>query len=575
MRLRSFLPSRASRRCDRSSGIRGALVVFAWLLGVAPTAAADSDSRRPQPPQLRGGGPPLSSHARVTVPHLLPGVGAAASASHPGKWLVGARPGPRADALAGRYGAEKLSPRGIYRVDRRRARPLADALRAAGVYRFAEPNRKVRRTQAPAGGDDVAATDWRYAINPPAALAPPPGNVPLTAVIDDAADTTHPDLAGVRSARVTAFTDWHGTAVASLIAANANGFGMIGVYPGAPVLSIGTTLTTGDIARSIAYAVESGARIINLSLGGDYSYAVELEIAYAVSQGRLPVAAAGNDRDTVLPDGTANPVNYPAALPHVLSVASMGASGASSQFSTSNGAVDVSAPGERVLAAVPTWLDRDGFADGYMRVDGTSFASPIVAGAAAWLIAARPGLHPAQAADLLRYTARNIGPAGWDEDSGYGVIDLRAALDAGTPDLDPMEVNDDIPWVNGTRFLRPDPPLFRRSHRRRSVDAQVDWWKDPVDVYRLQLPPRRRLLITVGTLRWADPDLEIFSARARTAYRRRGLIGFSRRAAGKSDRVIVPAARRSRIVYAVVYHPGEDADNYNAPYRLTVKRIRR
>jgi hypothetical protein len=510
------------------------------------------------------------------APDILPGAGAHAAARESATWLVGARPGRRADAVAARFGAKRLTDRGIYLTARVRARALASALRAADVYRFAEPNGSLARAQAPPGGDDVSATDWRPVINPPTGAPPAPDRAVLTAVIDDAADSTHPELAGVRSGGVTAIGHWHGTAVASLIAAHANALGMVGVYPGAPLLSLGTTLTFGDIARNIARAVNAGASVINLSVGSPvYRYAIDLEVAYAVSQGVLVVAAAGNDRDSVLPDGTANPVIFPAALPHVLSVASMGPTGASSQFSTSNGAVDVSAPGEAVLVAVPAHMDGDGVPDGFMRVEGTSFAAPIVSGAGTWLMSARPGLSATQAADLLRYTARDLGRSGWDEDSGFGLIDLGAALASGAPHLDPLEVNDDIPWVNGTRFTRPYAAIFRRSQRRRSISAQVDMWKDPADVYRVQVPARRRLRVTARPASYADSELEIYSTRARTIYGRHGRIDGSYAPAGRLDTVTVPAARRARVVYAVVYHPGQMADYIDAPYRLAIARLRR
>ena len=546
--------------------MRRVLVLALALLGPLPVASAASAATSRSRATLPAG---------TVAPDVLPRGQAGAATVAPRTWLVGARPGRRADIAAARIGAGKVTDRGVYVVARRDARALARAFSRAGVYRFAEPDWALAPSQAPMGGDDVAATDWRPVINPPAVPAPPLANAPLTAVIDDAADTTHPDLAGVQSSGLTAVADWHGTAVTSLVAGRANGFGMVGVYPGAPVTSFGTTLTFGDVARRIAEAVDAGASIINLSLGGAYSYAIELELAYAVSQGVLPVAAAGNDRDTVLPDGSANPVIYPAALPHVLSVTSMGPSGASSEFSTSNGAVDVSAPGEGVLAAVPVGMDPDSVPDGFARVDGTSFAAPIVAGAAAWLRAARPRLSSAQAADLLRVTARDIGRTGWDEDSGYGVIDLQSALIADAPATDPGEVNDDIPWVNGTRFTRPNPLLFRKRNRRRRVDARVDLWKDPADVYRIQVPGRRRLRVTLGPASYADADLEIYTTRGRTIYRRRGRIAGSYRPAGKLDRVVVPAARRTRVVYAVAFHAGVQADYLDAPYRLTVERLGR
>ena len=307
-----------------------------------------------------------------------------------------------------------------------------------------------------------------------------------------------------------------------------------------------------------------------------FSFGIYREIAYAVSQGVLPVAAAGNDRQSELPDGTRNPVQFPAALPHVLSVASMGPSGASSSFSTSNGAVDVSAPGEAVLAAVPVGIDPDGTPDGYARVDGTSFAAPIVAGAAAWLLAARPQLQAVQAADLLRDTARNIGAPGWDPDSGYGRIDLGRALARTAPAVDPGEMNDDIEWVNGRRFTRPDPFLFRKRHRRRRVDAI----RRPVEGPRGRLPrPGAGADASPSHVDDAPPRATSTSRpSARALARSSGRADSSAprcAGAGVTDRVTIGAAQRSRVVYVAVIHGGPQADFLNATYRLTVTRLRR
>jgi hypothetical protein len=517
---------------------------------------------------------PYREPAGSTPPNALPATGATAASRQPATWLVGARSGSQADAVAIRYGAKKLSPRGIYRVTRGRARAFATALRSAGVYRFAEPNRKLRPAQAPPGGDEFAATDWR-AFLIPTGLAPPPlAQAPLTAVIDGAADPTIPDLAGIRVTRNTAVTDLHGSAVASVIGGRANGVGMVGVYPGAPILSIGTTLTTADVIKCVAAATAVKAAVLNMSYGApQYSYAEEVELAYAFTQGVVPVAAAGNDRDTQLPDGTTNPVMYPAALPHIVSVAAMGPSGATSSFSTSNGAVDVAAPGESVLTAVPLAFDDDGTRDGYERLDGTSFAAPVVAGVATWLRAARPDLSNGQIADLMRFTAADIGRTGWDEDSGYGLVNVQQALTASAPAQDVLEVNDNIDWVDGRRFSKPDPFFLRARDRRRSLNATVDYWKDYADVYRVQIKGRRKLKLKLTMPRGTNPDLAVFSKRAKTIYKKRGMLGWSYNKASKTERLTVRnKSRHTKVVYAVVYSPTKKDARYDASYRLSIKR---
>ncbi|WP_157592088.1 S8 family peptidase [Solirubrobacter soli] len=471
-----------------------------------------------------------------------------------------------------------MSDRGTFVVARENARAFADALRAAGLYRFSEPNREFKVQQTPpAPVDEFTATDWRAFLIPAGLTPPPVEQAPLTAVIDSAVDVTHPDLAGVRVMGDPTVTDVHGTAVTSVVAGRANGVGMVGVYPGAPVLAIGTSLDSATLARAIATAVDAGAKVLNLSFGGPSpSYAMFVELAYAASRGVLPVAAAGNDYETVTSDGTANPVMFPAAFPHVLSVASMGPSGASSSFSTANGAVDIAAPGESVLTAVPPAFDTDGVPDGYQRLDGTSFASPAVAGAAAWLLAARPGLDGGQLADLLRWNATDIDVKGWDADSGYGLLNLPAALTAEEPYSDTQEVNDDVEWVDGTRFDRADPYIFRTFSRTKSLSASVDAWKDPADVYRVELAGHGRVEIVVRTARDADPDLAFYGSRASSIYKRKGLVSVSTRGVGKRERVVVEnRGSRKTVGYVAVYAPRFDADRLDAPYALTVRRLRK
>jgi hypothetical protein len=537
------------------------LILPLALLAAVPAQAAASDL-------------PYRVPAGTTPPNVLPARGATAARVQPSTWLVGARPGAEANQVAARYGAELLSPRGIYVVDRGRAADFATALRIAGVYRFAEPNRKLHRAQAGPGVDEFTATDWRGFLIPAGLNPPPVSQAPLTAVVDGAADPTIADLAGIRVIRQTAVTDLHGSAVSSVVAGRANGVGMVGVYPGAPILSVGTTLTTADVIRCVAAAVESGAKVLNMSYGApQFSFAEQVELAYAVTQDVVPVAAAGNDRDTQLPDGTTNPVMYPAALPHVMSVAAMGPSGATSEFSTSNGAVDISAPGESVLTAVPKAFDDDGVADGYERLDGTSFAAPIISGTAAWLRAARPDLQNGQIEDLIRFTARDLGDAGWDPDSGYGLVNIPEALTADAPAIDSLEVNDDVEWVNGRRFSKPDPFVFIARDRRVKIHATVDYWKDYADVYRIQIGAHRKLKLTLTMPRDANADLAAFSKKARTIYRKRGLLAWSYKRAGKTDRITVRNRKRRKITaYAVVYSPGKNDPRYDAPYTLSIKR---
>lgn len=510
-----------------------------------------------------------------TPPHVLPSLGAHAAAAEPPSWIVGARPGSTVpNRLASRYGAKPISERGAFVVAREQAREFATALREAGVYAYAEPNELVHRSQDPTPvptpvPDEWTATDWRAFLIPSTLLAPAVEAAPLTAIIDSPIDVTHPELAGMQAAGDPTVVNLHGTAVASVIAGRANGFGMVGVFPGAPLLAIGSGLRLADLTAAIATAVKANARVINMSFGSqEPSYAMFVELAFAVSKGVLPVAAAGNEFQE------SNPVEYPAAFPHVLSISSIGSNGASSEFSTANGAVDLAAPGESVLAAVPVAHDADGVPDGYQRVAGTSFASPIVAGTAAWLMTTRPNLNGEQIADLMRRSAVDVDRPGWDNNTGYGVVNLAGALAQPDPPRDSMEVNDDIEWVNGTRFSKADPVIRKVAQRTRTVSGKVDAWKDRADVYRIEIGARKAVKVTLRTGPNSNPDLAAFNSKAKTIWgKARNRLDYSFRGTGKTETMTVRNRNgRLAFAYVAVYSPDIESAVLDAYYTLTIKR---
>ena len=355
------------------------------------------------------------------------------ASAQPAGWLVAASPAgaARAAALAPRFGAHKLRTGAVYRVATVRARAFAAALRAVGALRYAEPNAVLARQSAL----DAAPTGYArgYVVDP--SLTPPAPGAVTIAVIDDLADITHPDLAGhTTQANPGPVLGPHGTEVASAAAGAFNGFGVTGVFPGASVLSIGLPpeITCADAANGIVAASRAGAKVINLSIGSPSDCTTlfgAVEIAFA--RGCLVVAASGNEF------GAGNPVIFPAAYPHVLSVASLNASLAPSFFSTSNAAVDVAAPGVDIPVARPAAFDtEDGVVDGITLASGTSFAAPIVSGAAAWLATVRPDLSNGQLADTLRRSARDIAPPGYDTNTGFGLVNLAAALALPAPARD-------------------------------------------------------------------------------------------------------------------------------------------
>jgi subtilisin family serine protease len=220
----------------------------------------------------------------------------------------------------------------------------------------------------------------------------------------------------------------HGTHVAGIIAAVAgNGIGGAGLAPQARITSVkvldsSSVSSASRIARGIRYAVDAGARILNVSLNGDATtQQLEDAIAYADERGATIVASAGNDGRDI----DSRP-SFPAASANsaVLSVTASGRRGALLSFANrGRRSVDLAAPGERILSTA--------WGSDYELRSGTSMAAPYVSAALALLTAARPDLTQAQLRDVLLATAprqpRLLGLL------GAGELDVDAAMHAILP----------------------------------------------------------------------------------------------------------------------------------------------
>jgi hypothetical protein len=455
-------------------------------------------------------------------------------------------------------------------VARARARAFAAALRARGLLAYAEPNVIERPLAVQQDPLSTTPYDWRSLVAKPS-LDPPPvtSNSPLIALIDAQADTGHEEFAndpnfsslGTRPATIA-----HGTATASVAAAPANGKGILGVWPGARALNVpvpGDSITCSRSANSIARAVAEGAAVINMSYGSTVECLTERVALYlAIGQGVTPVAAAGNDFEE------GNPLEWPASEPHVLTVAATRRDGRSAPFSSASAAVDLSAPGVDIRTAVPPAFS-DAGTPGYAVQSGTSFAAPMVAAAVAWVRQARPRLRADQVAQAIRLSARDVESAGWDPDTGFGVLDVGAALAANVPPHDPNEPNDDMVWVDGTAFRYPDPPIWSGRGRTR-LTALLDGAEDPADVYRIVIPGRRRARVS------ADPG---FGAVTLAAYRGNALgisntrrrLAIARRRGGATQRLTVRNRARRRHVFYLVVAPQTSGGVLDADYVLRVR----
>ncbi|PIE26835.1 MAG: hypothetical protein CSA58_07425, partial [Micrococcales bacterium] len=257
------------------------------------------------------------------------------------------------------------------------------------------------------------------------------GSGAVVAVLDTGVDTDHPDLAGqlmpgrtfLNGAQSAGAEDdfGHGTHVSGQIAALANnGIGIAGMAPGARILPVKALDSRGngwdsDVASGIVWATNQGAHVVNLSLGGpNRSAAVAAAVRYAQSKNVLVVASSGNSGSAI--------VNYPAAENGVLAVGAMDSATQPASYSDYGPHLDVAAPGTQIYS-----LRMDG---GVRRASGTSFASPHASAAAAMLFGATSGkVRGRNAYLILAGTADDVGAAGFDERTGFGMLDPNEALE--------------------------------------------------------------------------------------------------------------------------------------------------
>jgi subtilisin family serine protease len=340
---------------------------------------------------------------------------------------------------------------------------------------------------------------WLAAVGANVAQAPGPG-VPIT-IVDSGVDPTHPEFASrpsttfLNDQTVLAAGEFHGTMVASIAAAPENGVGVVGVYPNAALQIFDASpqgiVTDPTIVAGILTAAQHCPGVINLSFrAAEPDPAIQAAILKAYDAGCLVVAAAGND------GRLGNPPTYPADWPHVFTVAASDRNNAVAPFSTSSPANDITAPGVGIVGAVPLSHDPSGYVNG----DGTSFAAPIVSAAAAWIWTLRPTLTVGQLAAVLREGASDIGQPGFDNPSGYGLLNIPAALTAPAPPVDPDEPNDDIDQVRPLLlFDLGQPPLTTKTNPSSRVAATLDKSDDPRDIYRIWVPAHKTVRVRVSS----------------------------------------------------------------------------
>jgi subtilisin family serine protease len=428
---------------------------------------------------------------------------------------------------------------------------------------------------------------------------------PLVAVIDSGIDGGHPEFDGkIVAARsfvggsALVDTHGHGTVVAGLIAAQTNnGEGIAGMAFSAQLL-IAKVVRNRAVgleaeARAIRWAVDNGARVINLSLGGvrdprnlerdTFSPLEAAVIQYAYAHGAVIVAAAGNaDQAPATPWPYAS---YPAALPHVVGVGAISRDGSVPQFSNRDPVyLDVAAPGVELVSTFPRSLTaaratcaEQGYTpcgtDEFRRAEGTSFAAPQVSAAAALVLSVRPNLRPDQVAALVtRHADDQSGSTGCarclpgrDLLTGWGRLDVARSLAATLtpPAPDRFETNDDA-----------GASAFKLWGQKRVLEATLDYWDDQSDVYGVFLRRGQRLRASLDGPFRADSNLVLWSPSARNLEQfslrtlKQRLVASSRR--GWRQKVVFRARTTGwHYLQAKVVSPRA------GPYRLSLAKLAR
>lgn len=296
------------------------------------------------------------------------------------------------------------------------------------------------------------------------------------AIIDTGVDRTHPDLIlktqdgyNVLSPGDAPMDDnGHGTHVAGIAAAASNnGLGIAGVSWGAQimpvkVLNASANGTYANVASGIIWAVDNGAQIINLSLGGSaYSAILESAVNYAYNRGVVLVAASGN--------AGGSSILYPARYAQVIAVGATDSNNERSLFSNFGNGMELVAPGVSIYSTE--------LGGGYSYRSGTSMAAPFVSGLAAILIGMPGNYDAGLVREQMISTSLDLGDTGWDAYHGYGIIQMDAALSliqatptptftpssamSVTPDAPPTIKFTELPTISASpiaQFPKPNSP---------------------------------------------------------------------------------------------------------------------
>lgn len=252
-------------------------------------------------------------------------------------------------------------------------------------------------------------------------------------ILDTGIDYNHPDISNNYKGGYnfidnnTDARDYngHGTHVAGIVAAEDNDIGVVGVAPDAYIYSVrildfAATGTASDIAAGLEWCMDNNMQIVNMSLGScEDSISVERAIDVLYNHGVLLIAAAGNSGNAM---GIGDNIDNPARYKSVIAVGATDINDNRASFSSTGPKLEISAPGKDIYSLLP--------GNKYASLSGTSMSSPHVAGVAALILSADPGISNVQARIRLQMTAQNISKGTFDAKGwfGYGLVDAVKAV---------------------------------------------------------------------------------------------------------------------------------------------------
>jgi hypothetical protein len=318
----------------------------------------------------------------------------------------------------------------VVEVPEQQSETILQELAQSGAFEYVERD-YYAHTGSVTPNDPSYPSQWHLQqISAPAAWSVTTGSsAVVAAVIDSGVDGTHPDLSGklvagwnfVGNNANTSDVLGHGTAVAgTLAAASNNGIGVAGVSWNTLIMPLVVVDSSdfasySNMAAAIQYAVDHGAKIINLSLGGPGSSStLQNAVNYAWGKGATIFAAAMNNSNSA--------PQYPAACTNVVAVSATDNTDSLAGFSDYGNWITLAAPGTNILTTVQ--------GGGYGYWMGTSFSSPIAAGVATLVLAVNPAMTNSSLVTLLERNTDDLGTAGYDTSFGWGRVNAYKAVTA-------------------------------------------------------------------------------------------------------------------------------------------------